>query len=132
MSQENVEKVRAAIDALNRGDIDAALKHAAPTFEYDASRSVGPQPGVFTRDQMRGFFREFAASWESSRWEADEFIEAGEHVATPLTGYHQGRYGIEVQTRGTVWVWTFHEGSVLRVTLYQERQEALEALGLSE
>jgi ketosteroid isomerase-like protein len=38
MSQENVEIVRAAINAYNRGDWDAVLKNAAPDFEYDLSR----------------------------------------------------------------------------------------------
>ena len=42
MSQENVEIVRAAFDALNRGDMDAVLKDAAPDFELDWSRAVGP------------------------------------------------------------------------------------------
>jgi ketosteroid isomerase-like protein len=131
MSQENVEIVRGFIDALNLGDIDAALKDATPDFEYDFSRSVGTQPGVYGLDQIRRVWEEFAGTWESSRWEAEEFIEAGEHVVAPLTGYHQGREGIEVQTR-TAWVWTFRDGKVARITFYQERREALEAAGLSE
>ena len=45
MSQENVEIVRGAIDAMNRGDWDAALKAAAPNFEFDLSRAVGPLHG---------------------------------------------------------------------------------------
>jgi ketosteroid isomerase-like protein len=34
--------VRAAIDAWNRGDWDAVLKDAAPDFEFDLLRAVGP------------------------------------------------------------------------------------------
>jgi ketosteroid isomerase-like protein len=41
MSQENVEKVRAAVDAWNRGAWDEALKDAAPDIEWDASSNVG-------------------------------------------------------------------------------------------
>ena len=40
MSQENVEIVRAILDALNEGDPDSALKYTAPGFEYDFSRSI--------------------------------------------------------------------------------------------
>ena len=61
----------------------------------------------------------------------DEFINVGEHVVVPQTGYVRGRDGIEVQARGA-WVWTFRDGSVARVTFYPERQDALEAAGLSE
>jgi ketosteroid isomerase-like protein len=43
MSQENVEIVRAAYDAYNRGDLDSTLKETAPEAELDWSRGVGPQ-----------------------------------------------------------------------------------------
>ena len=49
----------------------------------------------------------------------------------PFTNVARGRDGIEVQARG-VWVWTIRDGACARVTLYQEREEALEAAGLSE
>ena len=131
MSQENVEVVRAAFEAINRGDVDAMLTDAAPDFELDWSRAVGPQRGVFGRDEVPGLLREFDEPWESVRREADEFIEAGEQVVMPFTGYHRGRDGIEVQARGTL-VWTIDDGAITRVTYYQERDEALEAAGLQE
>ena len=131
MSQENVEIVRASIDAWNRGDWDAALKDAAPSFEFDFSRSVGPGRAVYSLDQMRRYFDEFVQAWESLRLEVDEFIEAGEQVVTPLTSHHRGRDGIELQARLAL-VWTFRDGVLTHLTFYQERQEALAAAGLSE
>jgi ketosteroid isomerase-like protein len=129
MSRENVEIVRGAIDAMNRGDWDAALKAAAPNFEFDLSRAVGPLHGVYKLDQMRKWIDDFADSWESLRWEPHEFVEAGEHVVVPWTLHAEGRGGIEVQTRVT-WVWTIRDGTVVRATMYQERGDALEAAGL--
>ena len=131
MSQENVEIVRASMDGYDRGDWDALIRDAAARFEFDFSRSVGPGRGVYSLDQMRGWINEFDESWESVRIEVDEFIEAGEYVVTPNTMYLQGRDGIEVQARGA-WVWTIRDGSITRVCFYQGRQEALEAVGLSE
>jgi ketosteroid isomerase-like protein len=131
MSQENVEIVRNALDAFNRGDWDAALKDATPDFELDFSRAIGPQHGVFRLDQIRGFWDEFLEPWKSLRIEADEFIEAGEDVVVPVTGYMRGRDGIEVTARRT-WVYTFREGAIVRLSQFQERQEALEAAGLRE
>jgi ketosteroid isomerase-like protein len=131
MSEENVEIARAVLDALNRGDIDAALKNAAPDFEWDFSRSIGMEPGVYRLDETRKFWGEFFGAWESSRWEAEEFIEAGPFMVTPITLYLRGRDGVEVQTSGA-WVWTFRDGKVASAAFYQERQEALEAAGLSE
>jgi len=131
MSQENVEIVKAAYDAFNREDWDASLKAAAPGFEMDFSRAVGPWRGVFGLDQSRRVMEEFRETWESARWEPDEFIEAGDFVVVPLTAHLQGRGGIEVVGH-TAWVWTIGNGAIERATMYQERQEALEAVGLSE
>jgi ketosteroid isomerase-like protein len=50
---------------------------------------------------------------------------------TPFTNQLLGRDGIDLQARGT-WLWTIRDGVVVRLCLYQERQEALEAAGLSE
>jgi ketosteroid isomerase-like protein len=53
MSQENLEIVRAAIDAYNRGDVDGAFKDVMPDFEYDQTRAVGIDRGVFNLDEFR-------------------------------------------------------------------------------
>ena len=131
MSQENVEIVKAAIDAVNRGDWDAAFQDAAPGFEQDMSRAVGLERGIHGLDQARRNWEEFAASWESFRVEPHEFIEVGDHVVVPGTGHMVGRDGIEVEARVTL-VWTIRNGAIERSTMYQERQDALEAVGLSE
>ena len=131
MSQENVELASASIEAYNRMDWDGALKDASPDFECDLSRAVGPQHDVYRLDQMRRFWSEFAESWESVRIEPHEFIEAGDRLVMPHTVHVRGRDGIEVVSRPT-FVWTIRNGAIERVTLYQERQDALEDLGLSE
>jgi hypothetical protein len=52
-------------------------------------------------------------------------------VVMPGTGHMVGRDGIEVEARLTL-VSTIRDGAIERNTMYQERQDALEALGLSE
>jgi ketosteroid isomerase-like protein len=131
MSQENIEIARAAIDAYNRGDWDAALNDATPDFELDLSRAMGPQHGVYPRARVQRFWAEFAANWESSHIEPQDFIEAGEQVIVPWTLHAMGRDGIEVKARVT-WTFTIRDGLIARICMYQEQQEALEAAGLSE
>jgi ketosteroid isomerase-like protein len=131
MSQENVEIVRAAIDAVSRGEVDVAFKAMAPDCEFDVSRSIGFDAGVKSSDQGRDWIEGFIQSWESIRIEADDFIEAGEDVVVSLTTHATGRGEIEVQARPT-WVWTFRGGAVVRLCLYQDLAEALEAVGLRE
>jgi ketosteroid isomerase-like protein len=86
---------------------------------------------VYGRDQMPSFWAEFAEGWETVRIEPHELIETGDDVVVPLTMHLTGRDGIEVQARVT-WTWTFRDGAVARVCLYQELTEALEAAGLQE
>jgi ketosteroid isomerase-like protein len=131
MSQENVEIVQAVIDAVNRADWDAFYKDMAPGFELDMSRAVGPVSGVLSLDQLRRALEDFAGYWESLRIEPHEFIEAGDRLVMPHTVHVRGRDGIEVVSRPT-FVWTIRDGAIERVTLYQERQDALEDLGLLE
>ena len=131
MSQENVEIVKANIDAYNREDWDAFYKDLAPGFELDFSRAVGPWRGVYGLDQIRRVLGEFRETWESTRMEPHEFIEAGDLVVVPGTQHVKGRGGIEVVARGA-FVWTIRNGAIERVTMYQERQDALEDLGLTE
>ena len=131
MPQENVEIVKAAINALNRQDWDALFEDVAPGAEVDMSRAVGPISGVFKIHQFRQTVEQFAENWESLRGEPHEFIEAGDIVVVPWTLHGKGREGIEV-TASPTWVWTIRDGAVQGLVMYQEREDALEALGLSE
>jgi ketosteroid isomerase-like protein len=131
MSQENVEIVCAVIEAVNRGDRDAALREVAPDFELDLSRSVAPNRGVYTLEQLPAYSDEFLGIWASSRMEPHEFIDAGEHVVVPGTFHAMGRDGVEVRARAT-WSFTVRDGAIERICMYQERREALKAAGLSE
>jgi ketosteroid isomerase-like protein len=119
------------IDALNRGDIPGAIKDTAADFVFDFSRSRSPERGIYGRDQVVRLQESFGEVWESVRWEADEFIQAGDAIVTPMRTYNRGRDGIEVQTRAA-WLWLFRDGQIARVTFFQESPEALEAAGLPE
>ena len=84
MSQENVEIVRTAVDALDRGDVEGAFSSAAPDAEFDQTCGGNGQPR-YTRDEFQHLTETFISAWESVRWLADEFIDAGEHVVMPFT-----------------------------------------------
>jgi ketosteroid isomerase-like protein len=131
MSQENVEIVRAAIAAYNRGAVDAVFRDAAPDAELDWSRAHGPYRGVYRLDQFRSFLGDFRSTFESVRFEAHEFLDSDEDVVVPFTGHLGGRDGIEATASGVI-VCSLRDGLIVRACLYQEKQEALEAAGLSE
>jgi ketosteroid isomerase-like protein len=132
MSQEDVEIVRRAIEAFNREDFDAALHDAAPDMTLDWSHSRGPNAGIYVgQDAIRRFWTEMIEPFEQTRFVPEEFIPHGEHVVVPITARMTGRGGIEVEAK-TVAVVTFRDGRVVQWTMYQDKPEALKAVGLAE
>ncbi len=132
MSQPtNVEIVQRAIDALNRGDWEAALQNSDPDVEVDWSRSRGLSPGIHRgHDAALSFWATVHETFDSVTVSPAEFIEHGDHVLVPNRTRFRGREGIEVGTRSTIVV-TLRNGRILRWQLFQERQDALEAMGLA-
>ena len=135
MAQENVEIVRAAKDAWNRGDWDEALKHATPDVVLDNSRSVGEWRGVHHGpDQVKHAFQMLTEAWQSVHIEIIEFIEADEGVlVTRQRSRFVGRDGMELPgpTRSG-WLWKLRAGKIVYVAVYNDLNDALEAAGLSE
>ena len=134
MSQENVEIVRRGTDAYNRGDLDGLLENWAPDAVVDWSRSRGFDAGVFRgHDAIRAHWRRLLAAFDEVRIELVDPIEEVEDglLVVENLGYLRGRDGIEVQTR-SAWLITIRDGEMTSFTLYQTKQEALEAAGLRE
>ena len=133
MSEENVEVVRRNHDAYSRGDLDGWLDLWAPDAVVDWSNSRGPEAGVYRgRSEIRRGAERFRDAFEEVRSEIDDpvEIEEGLVLVENITSL-RGRDGIEVQARSG-WLFTVREGVVTSLTLYQSKQEALEAAGLSE
>jgi ketosteroid isomerase-like protein len=132
MSQENVEIVRRAIEAWNRRDVDGAFQDLLPDAELDWSESLGIQRGVYRGiEEIRRFYQEWLDLFEEMDVRPEAFIDAGEHVVVPNRTYLRGRDGIEVEA-GSTSVWRLRDGKIVLHRLYQDKEAALEAVGLSE
>jgi ketosteroid isomerase-like protein len=134
MSQENVEIVKAAYGAWNRGDIDAVLDHMHPDLEWEENPDV--YPGLDRMYRGRSGFskrvRDAFDVWEWARVEGQEFIDAGDEVVVCLRLVGKGRgSGVEVEMP-IFERFVFRDGKVVHRTLHSSRAEALEAAGLSE
>jgi ketosteroid isomerase-like protein len=133
MSQENVEVVRRIIDAINRADIDAVVESATEDVVVDWSNSRGLLSGVHRgREQAREAFEAFLEPWDSLRWEP-ELIELDANRVLTVSGFQmRGRgSGVDVNASGAS-IWPIRDGKAAAVTLYQSKDEALEAAVLQE
>ena len=129
MSEENVEIVRRAYAAFNRGDPEGLDEVINADCVMDWSQSQGPEKGVY--HGLDGAARWIAAireAFEEFELAPSEYIGSGDRIVVPTRVTGRGR-GSGVAVEATLW--EIRDGRVDRLVLYQSREEALEAAGLS-
>ena len=133
MSLENVELVRSAWDAWSRGDMQALFDFYDPEVEWDMTHSYVPGMEVFRgHDGIRSFFREWGEFFAEYWAEPQEYIDGGDAVIVQIRQGGRGR----ASSVGVVMpvyrqVYRLRDGRAVRVEVYRERDEALEAVGLA-
>ncbi len=132
MSQENVEAVRRAHNAMTRGDKDAFVREMDPEVE-GVSRVMAAE-GVTYRghDGMRRFIDDLRSVFPNFRSEVVRAVEYGGAVVAELR--FSGRAaasGLEIEERAWQAV-TFRDGKAVWFEAYGSEDEALEAVGLRE
>ncbi len=119
--------MRKAIDAFNRHDTEAMLALGSEDFVYDWTRSIAPNRGTYRGlAGIREFVEDQWSAFEEVRIEPSEFVARGRHVVVPATVHGLGRGGVAVHARSAQ-LFTFEDGRLVRITLYQGREEALAA-----
>jgi ketosteroid isomerase-like protein len=135
MSQENVEAFKRAVDATNRGDVEALLEYVDPGVEFVAFMEVllGGEARVYTGHAgVREFFRDFSDHFDQLHWEYPDIRDLGDRVLAIGTFRARGRAsGAEVETPLAA-LTDFENGIATRVWSTGDPAEALEAAGLSE
>lgn len=117
-------------ERFNRRDLDALLELVAPDIEWDWSRSIGPEGGEVRHgiDAVTRFVEENWAHWTSIEMIPEEIVEKGDDLVAFVVVRLRGRDRIEVEARGPH-VLTWRAGRLVRYRLYQQRDEALAAVG---
>jgi ketosteroid isomerase-like protein len=128
MSEENVEMVRAALEAFRRGEVDTALKHAHPEM---VSERIDPDGAVFHgREGLLALVADWAEGFEEWSFRAEEFIDAGDHVVVRVHQWGRGA-GSGAMVDGDIWLtYAFEDGKVKRFMLFADRERAFEEAGI--
>ena len=131
VSEANVAIVRASYDAYLRGDLEAALLAIDPAIEIH-DHDIPDAREYRGLDGMFAWQADWERSWESWRWDPEDYIDAGEQVVAILRVYAKGRgSGVDVE-RVDGAVWTLSAGKCVRMDYYGSRDEALNAAGLQQ
>jgi ketosteroid isomerase-like protein len=131
-AESQIELARQAIDAFNRHDPDALLEIGGDDFVIDWSNSIAPNQGIYSgREGVREFVDDQWTMFDEVRIEPEEFVPRGNHVIVPITVHGRGRDGVLVKATSAQ-LYTFEDGRPARMTMYQDRDEALEAAAAEE
>ena len=71
-------------------------------------------------------------AFEDFHFEPEKFVEAGDNVVALLRARGRGKGSGIVVERPVAHVWTFRDGEPVRVQIYLDRAQAMEAVGVSE
>ena len=145
MSQENVELV---VGLLPPAQLDfvqlfrdeqvwAALAESiAPHYHTDFETIVRGLPEgdkTYTgMDGLRAAWLEWTAPWATYRMELDEAVDLGDRVLLLTHDFARREGSTDEMKIAAAPVWTFRDGKIACIEFYGTREEALEALGLSE
>jgi ketosteroid isomerase-like protein len=131
MSQENVELVREAMEALLRGDRDAWFAIHDEDFELMPIRDW-PESGARGREAAWNFNMRILESFEWAPIEVER-VDAGADKVLVHPRYEARGATSGAQVEHDYWcVATVRQGRIRRVQWFVDRDEALEAAGLSE
>jgi ketosteroid isomerase-like protein len=131
MSQENVEIVRRAFAAFERGNFWIP-EIFDPSIRIVWLPVAGGEVETVGLDDMGRTVKDWLQPWEQATNVAERFIDAGDQVVVISEWRARGKAsGVFTKWRYGA-VWTLRDGKVISIVSYTDPAEALEAVGLSE
>jgi ketosteroid isomerase-like protein len=134
MSLENVERVREAVEAINRGDFEAALGRAHPDIEWETLETF-PDAGTYRGPEgVRAFFQTWLDTFRGFRLHLEQCVAVDEDRVLAMlrvSGAGAGS-GVEVESPPFFQLIEFRDGLLIRARMFQSESEALEVARLRE
>jgi ketosteroid isomerase-like protein len=131
VSEENVERVQAAIDAYLRGDEATMLGLIAPDVvvtQFPDQLDVRDYHGHAGVAQVMS---DWLSAWEDWSIEILTTKEIGELVFVTARQSGRGRGSGAPMDAGVVFVFTVHQAKIARWQMFRSEQEAFAAMGVS-
>jgi ketosteroid isomerase-like protein len=134
MSEENVEIVRTAFDALKRRGFDEALAYVDPEIEFEPPIEALERPRSFKGHQaLRERWKLLLEPFEDVSLEPIEFIDGDDETVIVVFRVRvRGRASKVPVEAEPAYVLAIRGGMILRMRAYLQKDQALEAAGLSE
>ena len=133
MSQENVEVVRAFLDASSLGDTESLMAALDPAIEWTP---VIEDPDYRVHrglEDVAAWLAEWAEIFPDMRWEAERILDAGDDLVVALVrALGRGHStGADVGSQAYPVVFTVRSGKIVRID-ESDARAALKVVGLEE
>jgi ketosteroid isomerase-like protein len=135
MTDANVEIVRSAYDAFNRGDLEAGARVFDASIEWRTPANF-PEAGTWRgEEEVRRGFAELTEPWDDLHADVQDLIPAGEGRVLALVRFSARGRGTGLDVRGAgvdSQVWTLRGGKVVSVEMHSGTAAGFEAVGLED
>ncbi len=123
MADENVEKLKSAYEAFDRGDIEAVLETLDPDIEWRSPVVLPQGMQASGREEVGQFFQGLSEKWSDFAVEASEFVSSGERVC--VIGEARGKVEGVGASYGFVHAWTVEDGELTKFAEYVDASPEL-------
>jgi ketosteroid isomerase-like protein len=137
MTEKDIELARQAFDAFARRDVETVVAMSDPNVEFFAATGElageeGPhwEKGAYWgHEGVRRYFDDVGRLWAELNVAPEEFEVVGEHLL--VQGRVRGqRHDGSLLVTPAQWVWKVRDGKIAYWAVYQDLDEAREAVGL--
>ena len=133
MPADNAQIVRWTFEAICDEDIDGLLELYDAEIEFlPLTGTLVESGGYVGHGGVRDYFEECAEVWELMQPHADDLRTVGDHVVVLGGCAVRGRGSGAGSDNPMAWVITLRDGRVIRHRGFATREEALDAVGLTE
>ena len=133
MSADNAQIVRWTFEAICDEDIDRLLGYYDERIEFlPLTGTLVESGGYIGHRGVRDYFEECAEVWELMQPHADDLRAVGDQVVVLGGCAVRGKGSGAGSDNPMAWVITLRDGRVIRHRGFATREEALDAVGLTE
>lgn len=144
MSRQNIEVVRASLEAYQQPEMMALLANGEldmslidPEVEWDASRLTDMIPDLaevyLGHEGVRTYWRRWFEAWSDLEFEIEDIRDAGDDVVVLIRNQRQwGRHTrIRTELPPYAQVFTIRDGVLVRWRTFPDQESALRAVGVT-
>jgi ketosteroid isomerase-like protein len=133
VSDQNTRVARRTFEAICARDVGSLLSLYHEDIEFEPLTGIEIELGGYHGHAgVRRYFEEASQVWDEMLPHADDVRAVGDHVLILGGCAVRGRGSGALADNPMAWVLTLRDGKVLRHRAYRTREEALDAVGLSE